>query len=35
MCVINVLNLFAISQISVISFSPSLKKVGHCFERGF
>ena len=31
MCVNNVLNLFAISLISVISFWPSLKKVGNCF----
>ena len=36
MCVNNVLNLFAISQFSVISFWPSLKKVGNCFlGRGF
>ena len=36
MCVNNVLHLFAISQFSVISFWPSLKKVGNCFfGRGF
>ena len=35
MCVNNVLNVFTISQISVISFWPSLKKVGHVFGRGF
>ena len=34
MCVNNVLNLFAISQFSVISFWPSLKKVGNCFLGG-
>ena len=34
MFVNNVLNLFAISQFSVISFRPSLKKVGHCFLGG-
>ena len=34
MCVNNVLNLFAISLISVISFWPSLKKVGNCFLGG-
>ena len=34
MCVINVLNLFAISQISVISFSPSLKKLEIVFREG-
>ena len=33
-CVNNVLNLFAISQISVISFWPSLKMVGNCFLGG-
>ena len=34
MFVNNVLNLFAISQFSVISFRPSLKKVGNCFLGG-
>ena len=34
MCVNNVLHLFAISQISVTSFSPSLKKVGNCYLGG-
>ena len=34
MCVNNVLNLFAISQFSVISFWPFLKKVGNCFLGG-
>ena len=34
MCVNNVLNLFAISQISVILLCPSPKKVGNCFMGG-
>ena len=34
MCINNVLNLFAISRFSVISFWPSLKKVGHFFLGG-
>ena len=34
MFVNNSLNLFAISQFSVISFRPSLKKVGNCFLGG-
>ena len=34
MCANNVLHLFAISQISVISYWPSLKKVGNCFLEG-
>ena len=34
MFVNNALNLFAISQFSVISFRPSLKKVGNCFLGG-
>ena len=34
MCVNNVLNLFAISQFSFLSFWPSLKQIGNCFLGG-